>query len=52
MDELERDAMFPTLPECPECDGTGEVPGDDDLDHTCPYCGGGGFEEPPDLEDD
>ena len=43
-------------PECPECDGTGEVivdhPGIFDLEATCPKCGGMGviLPEPDDDE--
>lgn len=29
--------------ECRTCDGAGEITGDDDLDETCPSCGGSGF---------
>lgn len=29
--------------DCPDCDGTGLIDKDDDLDHTCPTCDGSGF---------
>lgn len=36
--------------ECRECGGSGELIGDDDLERTCPRCGGCGFEEPPEPD--
>ncbi len=37
-------ADYPALC-CHGCDGTGEVTGDDDMDHTCPECEGTGWPE-------
>lgn len=42
----------PVAPDCPECDGTGEIVGDDDLERTCPRCQGSGCEEMPELDFD
>jgi len=46
------DEYFPLLPECRTCEGTGEIIGDDDLERTCPTCGGSGFVDEPDPEPD
>ncbi len=39
--------------ECRVCEGTGEIIDDNNLEHTCPACGGSGFVDPgpPDLDD-
>lgn len=38
--------------DCRECEGTGEVTGDDDIERTCQACGGSGFVEREPLDDD
>lgn len=51
-DEPSADFDFdvPEGEECHNCEGTGEIIGDDDLEHTCPSCGGSGFVDPGDDE--
>lgn len=39
------DTRFPTLPECPICEGVGSIVDEYDLEHTCFYCEGTGFVE-------
>jgi DnaJ-class molecular chaperone len=40
-----------TLPDCHNCDGTGEITDDFDHDRTCPECGGMGKQMPETEED-
>lgn len=44
-------ADFPTLC-CHNCGGTGEVTGDDNIDRTCPECGGSGWPESESLSEE
>jgi DnaJ-class molecular chaperone len=37
--------------DCPACDGTGEIDGDDES-KTCPSCGGSGFVDPPEFDEE
>lgn len=38
--------------DCRECEGTGEVCGNNDIEETCPECGGSGFRPIEYFDDD